>query len=316
MADPAGQATRIEATEAVAEERLQRAATYIEAEEGATNRYRGALARPGDRAARRHVAVPPLRGDRDRSRAGAAPGPRRLDAAARLPALPDRGPLPQPPDVVGRRLRRARRGDDRLSARRRRRHLGPEHAAEPGRHLLRRDLRAARAGGGAAHVGLDHAVRDRAVPRLRLLRPVAARTVGAPRLRRLQPLGVHVPDARRHLRHGRRRVVVAHHPVHDLRRLPAAFGRRQVLSRLELRGDGQPAQRRRTHGGAGVVPARRPVGFGRRDDGDDRRGRLSDAQARRVRRGSGRAACSRRAASARSSRRRCWAPPPSSSPNS
>ncbi len=45
MADPAGQATRIEAPEAVAEERLRRATTYIEAEEGATNRYRGALAR-------------------------------------------------------------------------------------------------------------------------------------------------------------------------------------------------------------------------------------------------------------------------------
>jgi TRAP transporter 4TM/12TM fusion protein len=44
MADPAGQATRVEATDAVAEERLQRAATYIEAEEGATHRYRGVLA--------------------------------------------------------------------------------------------------------------------------------------------------------------------------------------------------------------------------------------------------------------------------------
>ena len=46
----------------------------------------------------------------------------------------------------------------------------------------------------------------------------------------VQPVGLHVPDARRHLRHGRRRVVVAHHPVHDLRRVPAALGRRQVLS--------------------------------------------------------------------------------------
>jgi TRAP transporter 4TM/12TM fusion protein len=44
MVDPADQAGRGEATETVAEERLQRAATYIEAEEGATNRYRGALA--------------------------------------------------------------------------------------------------------------------------------------------------------------------------------------------------------------------------------------------------------------------------------
>ncbi len=45
MADTAGQEARIAPAEAVAEERLQRAATYIEAEEGATNRYRGALAR-------------------------------------------------------------------------------------------------------------------------------------------------------------------------------------------------------------------------------------------------------------------------------
>ena len=61
-------------------------------------------------------------------------------------------------------------------------------------------------------------------------RPVAAGAVGAPRLRRVEPVGLHVPDARRHLRHRRRRVVVAHHPVHDLRRVPAAIGRRQVLS--------------------------------------------------------------------------------------
>ena len=137
MAEAARQEPR-RSPEAVAADRLQKAATYIEAEEGATNRYRGALAQSRDRAARRHVAVPPLRGDRDRSGAGPAPGPRRLDAAARLPAVPDRRPLSQPADVVGRRVRRARRRDDRLSARRRRRLLGPQHAAEPRRRLLRR----------------------------------------------------------------------------------------------------------------------------------------------------------------------------------
>jgi len=45
MAHPAGQETRVAAAETVAEDRLQRAATYIEEEEGATNRYRGWLAR-------------------------------------------------------------------------------------------------------------------------------------------------------------------------------------------------------------------------------------------------------------------------------
>ena len=59
-----------------------------------------------------------------------------------------------------------------------------------------------------------------------------------------------------------------------------------------------------------------PVRLRRRDDGDDRLGRLSDAEARGLRQGSGRAACSRPGAWARSSRRRCWAPPPSSSPSS
>ena len=86
-------------------------------------------------------------------------------------------------------------------------------------------------------------VRDHALPRLRLRRPVAPGPVDAPRLRRVEPLGFPLPDARRDLRHRRRRVVIAHHPVHDLRRVPAAVGRGQVLPRLELRGDGRQAQR-------------------------------------------------------------------------
>ena len=93
-----------------------------------------------------------------------------------------------------------------------------------------------------AHVGLDHAVRDRAVPRLRVRRPVAARASGRTAATTSPSMiGLPVPDARGHLRHRGRRVVVAHHPVHDLRRVPAAVGRRQVLPRLELRRDGRQA---------------------------------------------------------------------------
>ena len=44
MAESARQETRVDAADAVGEDRLQRAATYIEAEEGATSRYRGGLA--------------------------------------------------------------------------------------------------------------------------------------------------------------------------------------------------------------------------------------------------------------------------------
>ena len=54
---------------------------------------------------------------------------------------------------------RARRRDDRVPARRRRRHLGPQHAADAIGRVLRRRVRAARARSVPAHVGLDHAVR-------------------------------------------------------------------------------------------------------------------------------------------------------------
>ena len=53
------------------------------------------------------------------------------------------------------------------------------------------------------------------------------------------------------------RVVLAHHPVHHLRRLPAVFGRRQVLSRLLVLRHGRQADRRRPHRGR-VLPAGRP----------------------------------------------------------
>jgi hypothetical protein len=74
-----------------------------------------------------------------------------------------------------------------------------------------------------------------------------------------------------------------HHPVHDLRRVSLELGRRQVLHRLLARRARQQAEQRRPHGRDVVVPARRPVGFGRRDNGDDRRRRLSDDGARGLR---------------------------------
>ena len=67
---------------------------------------------------------------------------------------------------------------------------------------------------------------------LRLFRAVPAAAMDAPRLRRFAARRPSVHHARGHFRHSGRRVVVADHPVHDLRRVPAAFRRRQVLHRL------------------------------------------------------------------------------------
>ena len=97
-------------------------------------------------------------------------------------------------------------------------------------------------------------------------------------------LAVH--DARRHLRHGGRRVVDADHPVHDLRRGAAVFGRRQILHRFFVRRDGREAFERGPRGGAGLVPARRAVGVGRGDDRDARLGRVAATAAIGLRQGS------------------------------
>ena len=245
MADPAELETRTGATDAIAEERLQRAATYIEAEEGATNRYRGGLALVATAllvgmslfhlyAAVEIVPAQVLRpvhvgwmlllvfllfpiAARYRNRlmwwdvVCAALGVATIVyLLAGGDDIWDRNTLPSQADVFF------------------------------GVTFVLLVLEAVRRTSGWILLFVIGTV-----PRVRLSRPVAARTVGAPRLRRRQPVGLHVPDARRHLRHRGRRVVVAHHPVHDLRRVPAALGRRQVLPRLELRGDGQPAQRRR-----------------------------------------------------------------------
>ena len=285
--------------------------TFIEEEEGATSRFRGWLGDVHDGAARRDVAVPPLRGAsrscprRCCGRCTSASCCCSCSCCSRSRARYRNRLMWW--DVV---CAAARRRDDRLPAARRRRLLGPQHAADRRRRHLRRRVRAAGARGVPPHVGLDHARSSIALfLAYAFAGPVAAGPVGAPRLRRVEPDRLHVPDARRHLRHGGRRLVVADHPVHDLRRVPAAIGRRQVLPRLELRRDGRQARGRGPHRGAGVVPARRAVGIGCRDDGDDRLGRVSDARARRLRQGRRRADCSPPADSARSSRRRCSAPP-------
>ena len=120
----------------------------------------------------------------------------------------------------------------RLSADGRRRLLGPQHDARSLGSDLRHGVRPARARGGATHLGLDHARCRLHVHRLRFPRPVSAGAVDAPRLRPVEPGRLHVPDARGHLRHRDRRVVDPDHPVHDLRRVSAAFRRRQVLSSI------------------------------------------------------------------------------------
>ena len=144
------------------------------------------------------------------------------------------------------------------------------------RHRPRRHLHRAAAGGDTPHHRLDRAGRRDSLHRLLLLRAVPAATVDASRLRRQSACRPPVHHARRHLRHPGRRVVVADHPVHHLRRVPAALRRGKILHRFLDGADGQQGQQRRPHRGAVVVPARRAVGLGRRHHRYHRRGRLSD----------------------------------------
>ena len=99
-----------------------------------------------------------------------------------------------------------------------------------------------------------------------------------------------------------RRVRNPDRAVHDLRRVPAAIRRRQVLHRLLDDADGPFDQRRRTHGRAVVVSARRALWVGRRDHGHDWRGCLSDDEAGRLRE-----ECRRRSARSRRARRHHFA---------
>ena len=205
-------------------------------------------------------------------------------------------PLPPPRDVVGLAAGRGRRRHRGLPDRGRRRFLRPLDPAERLGHRLRRAAGRAGAGGDAPHHRLDPAGRHRLLPRLRVLRPLPAGAVDAQGLRGAAPRRSHVHDARGHLRHRDQRLLDAHHPVHDLRRVPAVLGRGQVLHRFLVRGDGRQADRRRAHRDARLVPARRPFRLGRGDDRDARRGGRADAgQGRLQQGGGGRAARRRRA---------------------
>ena len=183
MAEAARAAARVEAPEAVADDRLHKAAAYIEEEEGATSRYRGWLAQlttallVGMSLFHLYAAVDIVPAQVLRP---VHVGWTLLLVFLLFPIAARFRNRLMWWDVV---LRRARRRDDRLPARRRRRLLGPQHGAEPRRRLLRRRLRAAGPRSGAPHVGLDHAVRDQPLPRVRVRRPVAARAVDASRLR-------------------------------------------------------------------------------------------------------------------------------------
>ena len=175
-------------------------------------------------------------------------------------------------------MRDSRRRHHRLRDLGRRRLPRPQHRAEPARHGDGHRARAAGARGGAALDRLDHAAGGDPLPRVRDARAVPARPLAAPRLRPRAARRHDVHDARGRVRDRGRRVVVADHPVHDLRRVPAVLRRRQVLPRLLVRRARRKADRRRPHDRALVVPARRAVGLGRGDDGDARHRRLPDAR--------------------------------------
>ena len=140
------------------------------------------------------------------------------------------------------------------------------------RHRLHR----AAAGGDAAHHRRDHARGVAAVHRLCDARPVSAGALDPSRLRRGAAGRSPLHYAGRHFRRRGRRVGDADHPVHDLRRVPAAIRRRKILHRFLAGADGRKAEQRRPHGGAVVVPARRSLRIGRRHDRHDRHRGLSD----------------------------------------
>ena len=140
------------------------------------------------------------------------------------------------------------------------------------RHRLHR----AAAGGDAAHHRRDHARGVAAVHRLCDARPVSAGALDPSRLRRGPAGRSPLHYAGRHFRRRGRRIGDADHPVHHLWRIPAAIRRRQVLHRFLAGPDGRKAEQRRPHGGAVVVPARRPLRIGRRHDRHDRHRGLSD----------------------------------------
>ena len=201
-----------------------------------------------------------------------------------VPAVSGRGAVSQPHPVV----RRAGGGGCGRDSRSTRIWGGEDFTdratmPDAARRHARRDLHRAAAGGDAAHHRADHADRRASVHRLRDARAVSAAAVDASRLRPLPAGRPSVHHAGRDLRRRGRCLVDADHHVHDLRRVPAALRRRQVLHRFLDGADGRQAEQRRAHGRAVLVPARRSVGFGRCHDGDHRRRRLSDDGAGRLR---------------------------------
>ena len=246
-------------------------------EEGAANRLMGWAGADLDRDRRGDEPVPPLCGLRDRADPGTALHPRRVHAGAELPAVSGGDAVPQPRALVGHRSRHFRGRDHRLCAVGRRRFYRPRHLARPpGRHRRHR-LHRAGAGGDAAHHRADHAGGLAVLHRLCDARSASARALDPSRLRPAAAGRPSLHHAGRHFRRRGRRLGDADHPVHDLRRVPAAIRRRKILHRFLAGADGRQSQQRRAHRGAVVVPARRTVGLRRRHHGDDRHRRLSDA---------------------------------------
>ena len=169
---------------AVSDEALQKAESFVEAEEGAANRLMGWAGQNLDHDRRGHEPVSPLRGLRDRSDPGTALHPRRLHAGPELPAVSAGDTLSQPRALVGHRSRDRRGRDHRLCAVGRRGFHRPRHLARPLGHDRRHRLHRAAAGGDAAHHRRDHARGVAAVHRLRDARPVSAGAMDPSRLRR------------------------------------------------------------------------------------------------------------------------------------
>ncbi len=232
----------------------------------------------------RDVAVSPLRRHRRRvaihrlphhRHPAAALRARRFRADAELPVVSAVGAVPQSHPLVGHRRRCHGRRDPGLRHRGRRGIHRPRDHADAARRRARGRLHHLVARGDAPHHRLDRSVRCAVVHRLCHGRSLSAAAMDAPRLRHFAARRPPVHHARGHFRHSGRRVVLADHPVHDLRRVPAAFRRRQILHRLFDGAHGPQGQQRRPHGGAVIFPARRPVRLRRRHHGDDRRRRLS-----------------------------------------
>src|SRR5262249_1223631 len=232
----------------------------------------------------RDVAVSPLRRRRGRvavhrlphhRHPAAALRARRLRADAELRFVPALGAVSRSYPLVGYRRRHHGRGDPRLRHRRRRGIHRPRDHADPPRRRARGRLHHLVARGDAANHRLDRSMRCVVVHGLCHRRPLSAAAVDAPRIRHFATRRPPVHHARRDFRHSRRRVLLADHPVHDLRRVPATLRRRQILHRLFDGAHGPQGQQRRPHGGVVILSARGAVGLGRRHHGDDRRRRLS-----------------------------------------